>query len=176
MQHVWPCDRLALLGMSFVLVACSSVSEHIGREGMPSGVRQPRVIGHTPGQREGARVPESERGRRAAMVALKYRGVPYQWGSAGPSGFDCSGLVRHVYAQVGVWLPHNAAQQFDYGTPVGRDELQPGDLVFFDRLRHIGIYLGEGRIIHARQTGKHVGVALLDDEWFRARWVGARRL
>jgi peptidoglycan DL-endopeptidase CwlO len=163
MPCVGPCDRLALLGVSIVLVACSTVST-------------PRVEGHTSGDRASARAPESDRGRRAAAVALKYRGVPYQWGSAGPHGFDCSGLVRHVYAQVGVWLPHNAARQFEYGTPVAREELEPGDLVFFDRLRHIGIYLGQGRIIHARQSGKHVGVALLDDDWFRSRWVGARRL
>ena len=116
-----------------------------------------------------------ERGRRVADIAMRYRGAPYRWGGAGPSGFDCSGFVRYVYAQVGVSLPHNAAMQYEHGTPIPRDRLQPGDLVFFDRLRHNGIYLGEGRFIHSRQTGKRVGVATLDQDWYRSRWVGARR-
>ncbi len=106
---------------------------------------------------------------------MKHRGAPYQWGGAGPSSFDCSGFVRYVYAQVGVSLPHNAAMQYARGTPVARDSLEPGDLVFFDGLRHNGIYVGRGRFIHARQTGRHVNVAGLDDDWYRTRWVGARR-
>jgi cell wall-associated NlpC family hydrolase len=65
--------------------------------------------------------------------------------------------------------------QYEHGTPIPRDRLQPGDLVFFDRLRHNGIYIGEGRFIHSRQTGKRVGVATLDQDWYRSRWVGARR-
>jgi len=119
---------------------------------------------------------ERHRGQRAVELAMKHRGAPYRWGSAGPSGFDCSGFVRYVYAQVGVSLPHNAARQYQYGTPVSRNSLEPGDLVFFDRLRHNGIYIGEGRFIHSRQTGKRVSVANLDDDWYRSHWVGARRL
>ena len=107
---------------------------------------------------------------------MKHRGAPYRWGSADPPGFDCSGFVRYVYAQVGVLLPHNAALQYQYGTPVSRHNLEPGDLVFFDRLRHNGIYIGEGRFIHARQTGKRVSIASLDDDWYRSHWVGGRRL
>ena len=87
-----------------------------------------------------------------------------------------SGLVRYVYAQVGVSLPHNAAKQYRYGLPVSRDHLEPGDLVFFDRLRHSGIYIGGGRFIHSRQTGKRVSIASLDDDWYAEHWVGARRL
>jgi cell wall-associated NlpC family hydrolase len=106
---------------------------------------------------------------------MTYRGAPYRWGGAGPSGFDCSGLVQYVYAQIGVWLPRSAAMQYQYGTPISRDSLEPGDLVFFDRLRHAGIYIGQGRFIHSRQTGRRVGVATLDEDWYRSRWVGARR-
>ena len=80
-----------------------------------------------------------------------------------------------MYAQVGVSLPHNAAEQYRYGKPISRDRLEPGDLVFFDGLRHNGIYVGGGRFIHARQTGKRVGIASLGEDWYAARWIGARR-
>jgi cell wall-associated NlpC family hydrolase len=83
--------------------------------------------------------------------------------------------VSYVYARVGVSIPHNAAQQYRQGTPVPRESLQPGDVVFFDRLRHNGIYLGDGRFIHATRPGG-VKIARLEDDWFRTRWVGARRL
>jgi len=119
--------------------------------------------------------PPASRNAIAARKATEYLGTPYVWSGSSPSGFDCSGLVSYVYAQVGVSIPHNAAQQYRYGTPVARDELQPGDLVFFDRLRHDGIYLGDGRFIHATTPGG-VKIARLDEGWFRTRWVGARRL
>jgi cell wall-associated NlpC family hydrolase len=148
---------LVVVGALIVSTGCSSVSVQ-----PPERDRSMELRG-------------SERGRRVADIAMRYRGAPYRWGGAGPSGFDCSGFVRYVYAQVGVSLPHNAAMQYEHGTPIPRDRLQPGDLVFFDRLRHNGIYLGEGRFIHSRQTGKRVGVATLDQDWYRSRWVGARR-
>jgi cell wall-associated NlpC family hydrolase len=118
---------------------------------------------------------EASRNATAARLATRYLGAPYVRAGSSPAGFDCSGLVRHVYASVGVALPHNAAQQYRYGTPVERDGLAPGDLVFFDRLRHNGIYLGDGRFVHATRPGGVV-IARLDNGWFRARWVGARRL
>jgi peptidoglycan DL-endopeptidase CwlO len=114
--------------------------------------------------------------QRAVEIAMQYKGAPYRWGGEEPSGFDCSGFVRYVYAQVGISLPHNAAKQYQLGTPVTRSDLKPGDLVFFDRLRHNGIYIGDGRFIHSRQTGKAVAVASLDDDWYRTHWAGARRL
>ncbi len=120
--------------------------------------------------------PESDRiGQAVVEIALQYVGVPYRWRGASPDGFDCSGLVSYVYGRVGVALPHNAAEQYRRGTPVSRDDLQPGDVVFFDHLRHNGIYIGDGKFVHARKTGKHVGIARLDDRWYGTRWVGARR-
>jgi cell wall-associated NlpC family hydrolase len=119
--------------------------------------------------------PADGRGATVARIATAYLGAPYVWSGASPSGFDCSGLVSYVYSRVGITIPHNAAQQFRYGTPVPRDALAPGDLVFFDRLRHNGIYLGDGRFVHATTPGG-VKIARLDDDWFRQRWVGARRL
>jgi cell wall-associated NlpC family hydrolase len=117
----------------------------------------------------------SSRNAAAARMATRYLGAPYVWAGSSPAGFDCSGLVSYVYAQVGVSIPHNAAQQYRFGTPVPREQLEPGDLVFFNRLRHNGIYLGDGRFIHATRPGG-VKIARLDDDWFRTRWVGARRL
>ena len=119
--------------------------------------------------------PPNARGVIAARIAQSYLGVPYIWSGASPSGFDCSGLVSYVYGRLGVSIPHNAAQQFRFGTPVDRAELVPGDVVFFDHLRHNGIYVGDGRFVHATTPGG-VKMARLEDDWFRKRWVGARRL
>jgi len=110
----------------------------------------------------------------AATIALQYLGVPYAWGGSTPGGFDCSGLVLYVYGQIGISLPHFAAAQYGFGTAVPRDQLQPGDLVFFDGLNHVGIYIGGGEFVHAPQTGDVVKISPLAD--FGAGYVGARRL
>jgi peptidoglycan DL-endopeptidase CwlO len=113
----------------------------------------------------------------AVAIALQYLGVPYVWGGASPAtGFDCSGFVMFVYAQLGVSLPHNAAAQYGYGTPVPRDQLQPGDLVFFDGLGHVGLYIGNGQFVHAPHTGDVVKISSLSDSWYAAMYVGARRI
>ena len=108
-------------------------------------------------------------------VAMRYLGVPYVWGGASPSGFDCSGLVMYAYSQVGVSLPHSSYAQYGYGSPVSRSELEPGDLVFFDGLGHVGIYVGGGNFIHAPHTGDVVKISSLSG-WYAATYVGARRL
>jgi peptidoglycan DL-endopeptidase CwlO len=109
-------------------------------------------------------------------IAMQFLGTPYRWGGAAPGGFDCSGLVMYVYAQVGVSLPHNAAAQYGYGTPVSKADLQPGDLVFFNGLGHNGIYIGGGQFIHAPHTGDVVKISSLSQDWYASTWVGARRL
>ena len=109
-------------------------------------------------------------------IAMRYLGVPYVWGGASPSGFDCSGFTMYVYAQVGVSLPHNAAAQYGYGVPVSRSQLQPGDLVFFNGLGHMGLYIGGGQFIHAPHTGDVVKISSLSDSWYASTYVGARRI
>ncbi len=113
---------------------------------------------------------------QAASIALGYLGVPYVWGGESPSGFDCSGLVAYVYAQLGVALPHYAAAQYTYGVAVPESQLQPGDLVFFANLNHVGIYIGNGQFVNAPHTGAFVEIDSLSTPWFSAHYVGARRL
>jgi peptidoglycan DL-endopeptidase CwlO len=108
-------------------------------------------------------------------IAMRYLGVPYVWGGASPSGFDCSGFSMYVFAQVGISLPHNAAMQYGMGSPVGRQFLQPGDLVFFNGLGHMGIYIGGNQMIHAPHTGDVVKISSLTG-WYASTYVGARRL
>jgi len=109
-------------------------------------------------------------------IAMQFLGVPYVWGGASPSGFDCSGFSMYVFAAVGVSLPHHAASQYNMGTPVSRDQLQAGDLVFFNGLGHMGIYIGGGQFIHAPHSGDVVKISSLSDSWYARTWVGARRI
>jgi cell wall-associated NlpC family hydrolase len=137
-----------------------------------AAAQQPLV--QPPGGGVGGAPPPPSNGGVVA-IAMRYLGVPYVWGGASPAGFDCSGFTMYVYAQVGVSLPHNAAAQYGYGTPVSRSQLAPGDLVFFDGLGHVGIYVGGGSFIHAPHTGDVVKISSLSG-WYAATFVGGRRL
>ena len=114
--------------------------------------------------------------------ALQYIGVPYRFGGSTPqSGFDCSGLVNHVYREtLGVILPRTSRQLASVGVAVARDDLRPGDLVFFNTRgapnSHVGIYLGDSRFIHAPRARTLVRIDRLDDIGYRDRFEGARRL
>jgi peptidoglycan DL-endopeptidase CwlO len=125
---------------------------------------------------DAAVVPSSSHGGDVVSIAMQYLGTPYVWGGAAPGGFDCSGLVVFAYAQVGISLPHYTGALWNVGTPVSSDQLQPGDLVFFYGLGHVGIYIGGGQFIHAPHTGDVVKISSLSDSWYSATFVGARRL
>ena len=109
-------------------------------------------------------------------IAMRYLGTPYAWGGSGPGGFDCSGFVMYVYGQVGVSLPHYTGAQWNVGVPVARGDLQPGDLVFFDGLGHVGIYIGGDQFIHSPHTGDVVKISSLNEGWYAATYDGARRI
>ena len=114
--------------------------------------------------------------------ALATAGFDYQRGGKSmTSGFDCSGLVAHVFRQAyGVQLPHNAKAQSGYGTPVTVAQLEAGDLVFFNTERqpfsHVGIYLGDNRFIHAPKPGAVVRTENMQLTYWRSRFDGARRI
>jgi cell wall-associated NlpC family hydrolase len=115
-------------------------------------------------------------GLRVVGYAKRFLGVRYVYGGSSPrSGFDCSGFVRYVYAHFGIALPHSSYAQFGDGRRVSRRSLHPGDLVFFDGLGHVGLYVGDGRFIHAPHSGTRVRIETLAG-WYGSRFVGARRL
>jgi peptidoglycan DL-endopeptidase CwlO len=108
-------------------------------------------------------------------IAMRYLGTPYVWGGASPRGFDCSGFVMYVFAQIGVSLPHSSYAQAGMGTPVSISQLEPGDLVFFSGASHVGIYIGGGQFIHSPHTGDVVKISSLSG-YYSSAFAGARRI
>lgn len=124
--------------------------------------------------------PGTPTGQAAVAIAMNYLGVPYKWGGAVPAtGFDCSGLVRFVYAQLGINLVHYAASQFAAFPKLSPAQLQPGDLVFFepkmDGPGHVGMYIGNGQMIEAPHTGAFVRIANVSDAAAQLGFLGAVR-
>jgi len=151
------CAALALLS-ALLLVGCASA---------PSRVAAPA----TP------RVESA--GARAADAAAQMVGAPYRFGGADPAGFDCSGLVRYAYLQVGISVPRSAKLQHRTSLPIALSEARGGDLLFFNpdgKVSHVGIYIGDGRFVHAPSTGKRVQLASLQSGYFRRFFVGAGRV
>jgi cell wall-associated NlpC family hydrolase len=118
-----------------------------------------------------APLPSGSGNAEAVRIAMRYLGVPYRWGGASPSGFDCSGLASYAYAQIGKSVPHYTGAIWAQFPKVPRDQLQAGDMVFFNGLGHMGIYIGGGQMVHAPHTGDVVRVASVD----RGDYVGAVR-
>jgi cell wall-associated NlpC family hydrolase len=110
-------------------------------------------------------LPPAPNATVAAIIqaALKQLGKPYVYGASGPDGFDCSGLTMYAFAAAGIAIPHTAAGQATLGTTVARADLRPGDLVFFySPISHVGIYIGNGMMVHARTFGKPLAVTSVD--------------
>ncbi|MBR0366046.1 MAG: C40 family peptidase [Clostridia bacterium] len=121
----------------------------------------------------------SGRGQAIVNTAMKYLGTPYRWGGTSPSGFDCSGLVQYVCRANGISVPRVAASQRGAGTYISRENLQPGDLVFFSNgggISHVGIYAGNGNMIHAPHTGDVVKVASINSSYRVSHYAGAVRV
>jgi cell wall-associated NlpC family hydrolase len=111
--------------------------------------------------------------RSVLRVAEHQRGKPYSYGGAGPRAFDCSGLVMYVYAKLGISLPHYTVAQWNATEPISQSQMQPGDLVFFDGLGHVGIYIGNGQFVDAPHTGS---VVRIDSIAGFGSFDGARRV
>ena len=127
-------------------------------------------------------IPARAERSEALLQALLALGLDYRYAGKSPvTGFDCSGLVAHVYQEAwGIRLPHNTKAQSQAGVPVSLTELRAGDLLFYDTLNrpysHVGIYLGDGRFVHAPKSGARVRVETLGNAYWSQRFNGARRI
>jgi cell wall-associated NlpC family hydrolase len=168
--------RICLLALCVLLVpglAAAATSRPASMPGLANPARLPGSVPLWPVPKQ-HHTANASLGLRAVRIAARELGVPYRYGGSSPSGFDCSGLVAYVYGKLGIQLPHNAAAQYGYGRPVDPSHLEPGDLVFFHGLGHVGLYIGRGRIIHAPQTGERVSIQSLASR--NGSVEGARRV
>jgi len=154
--------RLALAALMLTLAACAS------------GPPEPHT---TPARADRSSIAP-EFGNKAADFALQQVGQPYRFGGAGPGGFDCSGLVQYSYLRAGKALPRTTSQLWAYTESVQRTALAPGDLLFFaiaGKVQHVGLYVGDGRFVHAPSTGGRVTIASLDSDFYRRAFQRAGR-
>jgi peptidoglycan DL-endopeptidase CwlO len=138
----------------------------------PPAASSPGPVASSPERRSAPSLPSGAGNARAASIAMQYLGVPYRWGGGDPSGFDCSGLASYAYRQIGKTVPHYTVAIYNQFPKVPAGSLQPGDLVFWRGLGHMGIYIGGGQYVHAPQTGDVVKVSPMSS---RSDYVGAVR-
>jgi murein DD-endopeptidase len=128
----------------------------------------------------GPRTLEPGPGERITASALAQLGRPYRYGGSTPAGFDCSGLVQYTHDAAGIPVPRTTDEQHDSARSVKLGQLAPGDVLFFRidsrKVSHVGIYTGDGRFVHAPESGKTVEMRRLDEPYYRERMVGAGRL
>jgi cell wall-associated NlpC family hydrolase len=150
---------------------------------LPETTRPDKIKPVVPPDRPSAKTVTSgdtDMGAIAARTAERFVGIPYRWGGENVvDGMDCSGFVRAVYNLCGLSIPRTSRDQYKAGEPVAKDGLQDGDLVFFgsseDSINHVGIYVGNGRFVHAPRRGEEIRVASVEENYFEKRYVGARR-
>ena len=139
------------------------------------------ACGHEPVRRvssSGETVPRIGHGEQAALVAMGQVGVPYRYGGSTTRGFDCSGLVQFAWANAGRRIPRTTGEQWRALTPVGDKNLQPGDILFFridGGISHVGMYVGDGRFVHAPSTGRQVSIETLSSGFYRETFVRGGR-
>jgi cell wall-associated NlpC family hydrolase len=150
-----------------------------------ASIVEPRTESHTQPQKNPELLalrayelqPKPTAAERAVSFALDAVGIPYRYGGESPdSGFDCSGLVRWAYGRAGLDVPHNSYALYSVGRRVAKTRLETGDVLFFEGLGHVGLYLGEGQMVHAPYTGKRVEVIRLEETNYGRRLIGARRV
>ena len=141
---------------------------HLAADGVVGGQTW-RALGGAPRAstpRRTVRAAQPSLATRAVLLAAAQRGKPYRWAAAGPSAFDCSGLVQYVYKRLGVNLPRTTWSQYKALRHVSHAAIRPGDLVFVDKLGHVGIYAGYGFMWHAPHTGSRVKLSLIWDKHY----------
>lgn len=158
-------DRIRLALLFFVVMTC--VTARVGGA-LGATKRADKHVSHA--------TAVARKQAKVVRFARHLIGIRYSYGGTSPrSGFDCSGFTRFVYAHFGITLPHYSGAQFGMGRRVALGGLRPGDLLFFDGLGHVGMYVGSGLFIHAPHSGTPVSIDPLSG-WYSGRFDGARRL
>ena len=159
----------------------SSKSPKFFRGGESTGVEpSPEALGGSSSNSGSAESTGKVTGDQIVAKAKQYLGVPYEWGGTDPSGFDCSGFVYYVFRSLGLSISRTQATMYKQGNPISKDELKPGDLVFFQNtykegISHVGIYVGDGQFIHSPSSGKVVSYADLYSNYYIEHYYGAAR-
>jgi cell wall-associated NlpC family hydrolase len=153
--------------------AAAAAQERTAGSGAPGAIARPPAA--RPQAAPAAAVPGGGAAAQAAVsTAMGQIGDPYVWGAGGPNAFDCSGLTQYAYSAAGISLPHSSSMQSTMGVPVSRAALQPGDLLFFySPVSHVGMYIGNGQMVHASTSGVPVKVASIDS---MGTFTSARRI
>ncbi|GAA0177361.1 hypothetical protein SH2C18_06110 [Clostridium sediminicola] len=185
--------RKVLLSVFFLMAMCVILgmgSKTAKADVINNKVKSKIMLSTTLNTEKVLTVPESlvertmmSRGKTLGASIIEYSynflGRPYVWGASGPSSFDCSGFTSYVYKKFGYNLGHYTGYQWQMGTSVSRKNLQMGDLVFFNTTgsySHVGIYIGNGKFIHASSGGDVVKISSLSESYYNSRFCGGRRI
>ena len=173
--------RLALVLATVTSGACAARGPAVPRP-FPGAALPPDagLPPYTPAEPPRVEVLPPSPGTSIVTIALGYQGVPYRNGGSDPSGFDCSGFMQWVFAKTGLTLPREVVQQYKTGRDVSRDEVQPGDLLFFETVSrgasHVGLAIGGDQFVHAPSSRGVVRVERFTATYWSKRFVGARRV